>query len=131
MWALHITDRLRQLRRSLRLGQQHVAEALKISVSEISRLERGVRGLRVEQLGIWARALGLRAEIVLWEPADPSELSSEEVPHLDEDGLRLLATVAAALPHMPRPARQALAYEMRLWSHDGTDDSAESDLIAS
>lgn len=113
MWALHVASRLRNLRKVRKLGQDHVARFLDISVSEISRLERGVRGLRVEQLGPWARSLGCRAEVVFWDPIAASEL--EEEGHLDEEALSLLADVAAALPHLSAPARRALRQQMRAW----------------
>ncbi len=99
--------------------QQRVAEALDLSVSAISRLERGIRGLRVEQLVAWAGCLGYRVEVVFYEPvlaservdADPDGVLSS----LDDECAMLLSEVAATLRHMPGPARQALAHEMQLW----------------
>lgn len=113
MWALNVASRLRTMRRVRKLGQEHVARFLDISVSEISRLERGVRGLRVEQLGPWARSLGSRAEVVFWDPITAAELENEG--HLDEEALLILAEVAAALPHLSSPARRALSQQMRAW----------------
>lgn len=113
MWALNVAGRLRMMRRTRKLGQEHVARFLDISVSEISRLERGVRGLRVEQLGPWARSLGARAEVVFWDPITHGELDDEG--HLDEEALTILSEVAAALPHLSAPARRALSQQMRAW----------------
>ena len=94
--------------------QQRVAEALDLSVSAVSRLERGIRGLRVEQLVAWAGCLGYRAEVVFYEPIVPTEAGAD-APGLDDESVMLLAEVAATLRHMPGPARQALAHEMQLW----------------
>jgi len=113
MWALNVASRLRSMRRLRKLGQEHVARFLEISVSEISRLERGVRGLRVEQLGPWARSLGSRAEVVFWDPISRMELEEEQ--HLDEEALRILSEVAAVLPYLPPPARRALSQQMQAW----------------
>ncbi len=108
MWANRIAARLRASRREQDIGQGHVAEALDLSVSEVSRLERGVRGLRVEQVEPWARALGHNVQVVMWE-------DSESGVPFDDDNLELLAEVAAALPHLPAPARAALRAQMQIW----------------
>lgn len=97
------------MRRSQRLGQEHIAKHLGISVSEISRLERGLRGLRVEQVGPWAKSLGCKAELVMWETTDGED------PGLDDSSLLVLREVAASLPHLPGPAREALVNQMRIW----------------
>ena len=108
MWANKVAARLRASRRAQKLGQDHVASALEMSVSEVSRLERGVRGLRVEQVEPWAHSLGCKVQVVMWETEDP------EAPW-DEENLQVLAEVAAALPHLPSPARAALVEQMRIW----------------
>jgi transcriptional regulator with XRE-family HTH domain len=118
-----IAGHLRQLRKSRGLRQEAVARALDLSVSAVSRLERGIRGLRVEQLLAWAGALGYRVELVFWEPVLPEEAYDPEsdAPEplgLDDESKRVLCEVAAALPHMPRPTRQALAFEMQVWRED-------------
>ncbi len=97
------------MRRTRKLGQEHIAKHLGISVSEISRLERGLRGLRVEQVGPWAKSLGCKAELVLWE----TDIGDD--PGLDESSLKVLKEVAASLPHLPGPAREALVNQMRIW----------------
>lgn len=120
MWAIDIARRLRELRRGKKTGQEHVARALDISVSEISRLERGVRGLRVEQLGPWAKSLGCRVEMVMWQPPENAAGAGGLDGRLDEESLGVLGQVAAALPYMPAPARAGLAHEMRLWIEANT-----------
>ncbi len=109
MWALEVAGRLRSLRRAKKIGQEHIARYLGISVSEISRLERGLRGLRVDQVGLWAKSLGCKAELVIWETTD------SENPGLDDDSLSVLREVAQSLPHLPGPARKALINQMRIW----------------
>ena len=114
MWAARIAHRLRALRRRQKLGQQHIAEALDLSVSEVSRLERGIRGLRVDQLPVWLEAMGYRVELVTWKDAGGS---------WDDDASNTLAEVAAALPHLPPEARRSLTAQMRIWR--GQDVSLE------
>ena len=97
------------MRRALHLGQDHIARHLDVSVSEISRLERGLRSLRVDQLDPWAKSLGFRAEIVMW--VDPAGEGSG----VDEDSLKVLEEVAASLPHLPPRAREALINQMQIW----------------
>jgi len=110
MFAERVASRLRSMRRDAGHRQQRVAEALELSVSAVSRLERGIRGLRVEQLVSWAGCLGYRVEVVFYEPVHPHHRAT-----LSEDDAMVLADVAAALPHMPSPARNALAHQMQLW----------------
>jgi len=110
-WALDVAKRLKAMRRTQRLRQPHIADALDISVSEISRLERGLRGLRVSQLGPWAKSLGRNVEILMWEDGDVPGPGGG----IDDDSRRILAEVAESLPHLPPPAREALIHQMRLW----------------
>ncbi len=114
-WALEVAGRLKALRRSQKARQPHIAEALDISVSEISRLERGLRGLRVAQLGPWAKSLGLNVEVLMWE--DPNVTGPGG--GIDEDSRRILMEVAESLPFLPPPARDALVHQMRLWRDAG------------
>ena len=123
MLATRVAERLRRFRKDRGLRQEHVARALDLSVSAISRLERGIRGLRVEQLVAWAGSLGYHVELLFWKPVLPSE---EWIPDengdgqspLDEECVALLADVASALPHMPRPSRRALSHEMQVWREE-------------
>ena len=97
------------MRRFRRLGQEHIASHLDVSVSEISRLERGLRSLRVDQIDPWAKSLGFNVELVMWEA------TSEHVEEVDAASLRVLEEVAAALPYLPSPAREALVSQMQIW----------------
>jgi transcriptional regulator with XRE-family HTH domain len=122
MFATEVAHRLRRFRKDRGLRQEHVARALGLSVSAISRLERGIRGLRVEQLVAWAGSLGYRVELLFWKPVLPSEEWASEdadtAPVLDDECVTLLSDVASALPHMPGPARRALAHEMQVWREE-------------
>ncbi len=131
MFATNVAARLRSYRKARSFRQERVAQALGLSVSAVSRLERGIRGLRVEQLVAWAGALGYRVELLFWEPVLPSEeydpTDPDAVDPLDDECMMVLAEVAASLPHMPGPARQALAHEMQLWREEAMrrrDDAA-------
>jgi transcriptional regulator with XRE-family HTH domain len=112
MWALDVASRLRELRRAQKIGQDVVARALEISVSEVSRLERGVRGVRLEQIAPWSEALGQRADLVLWDAGTAQA-------RMDPEAQAVLREVAAALPHMPSPARKALAQSVQIWREEG------------
>jgi transcriptional regulator with XRE-family HTH domain len=114
-----VASRLKALRKQQKAPQEVVASAVGTSVSAVSRLERGLRGLRVDQLVAWAGALGYRIDVVFWTPATTAEQWDKERPELamglDDGCAAVLAEVASALPHVPEPARQALMHEMRLW----------------
>lgn len=111
MFGERVASRLRKMRKQAGHRQQRVADALDLSVSAISRLERGIRGLRVEQLVDWAGCLGYNVEVVFYEPVS----ADDDAPELDGEANMILADVASALPYMPAPARMALAHEMQLW----------------
>ncbi len=123
MLATRVAQRLRRFRKDRGLRQEHVAKALGLSVSAISRLERGIRGLRVEQLVAWAGSLGYRVELLFWKRVLAAEEwtrgeNGDDGSALDEECVALLADVASALPHMPRPSRRALAHEMQVWREE-------------
>ena len=87
--SLDLPSNLKSIRRSLKLRQSHIADALGLSISEISRIERGRRRLRVDQIEIWAKALGHRVSMVLYTGK----------PLLEDDEI-LLNRVATTLTHM-------------------------------
>ncbi len=104
-------SRLRSLRRAKRINQSFIANQLGLSISEISRIERGRRRLRVDQLRVWARSIGYRVEMVFWE-------TGEDDPDIDESARDVLQHVVAAIQYMPEPARKALIHEMDLWRQE-------------
>jgi transcriptional regulator with XRE-family HTH domain len=117
-----IASRLRVMRRAQRAPQDVVAKAVGSSISAVSRLERGLRSLRVDQLVAWAGALGYRIDVVFWRPTLRQEVWDPDHPEkamgLDDACADVLSEVASALPHMPEPARKALVQEMRLWKEE-------------
>ena len=117
-----IASRLRTMRRAQRAPQDIVAQAVGSSISAVSRLERGLRSLRVDQLVAWAGALGYRIDVVFWMPTLEDEKWDTEHPELamglDDECANVLAEVASALPHMPEVARKALVHEMQLWREE-------------
>ena len=102
---MQVHSRLRAIRRAMRLGQEVIAKYLGISVSEISRLERNLRRMRMDQLEPWAAALGFRVEVVLYESQEP----------LDSESQTVMTAVAEGLPSMPSAAREALILQMAIW----------------
>jgi transcriptional regulator with XRE-family HTH domain len=133
-----VASRLRVMRRIQKAPQDVVAKAVGSSISAVSRLERGLRSLRVDQLVAWAGALGYRIDVVFWKPTLEDETWDKEHPEkamgLDDDCAAVLSEVAAALPHMPDPARKALVHEMRLWKEEALRargiDPATADMSA-
>ncbi|MEZ4235869.1 MAG: helix-turn-helix transcriptional regulator [Myxococcota bacterium] len=117
-----VASRLRVMRRVQKAPQDIVAKAVGSSISAVSRLERGLRSLRVDQLVAWAGALGYRIDVVFWKPTLAEEIWDPDHPEramgLDDECAAVLSEVASALPHMPEPARKALVHEMRLWKED-------------
>jgi transcriptional regulator with XRE-family HTH domain len=117
-----IASRLRVMRKTQRAPQDVVARAVGSSISAVSRLERGLRSLRVDQLVAWAGALGYRIDVVFWRPTLNDEVWDSDHPEksmgLDDACALVLSEVASALPHMPEPARKALVQEMRLWKEE-------------
>jgi transcriptional regulator with XRE-family HTH domain len=114
-----VAIRLKALRKRQKLPQEVVGQAVGTSISAVSRLERGLRGLRVDQLVAWAGALGCRVDVVFWKPTTATEQWDGEHPELamglDDGCADVLAEVASALSHVPEPARRALVHEMSLW----------------
>jgi len=108
---VNIASRLRSLRRAKRINQSYIAESLGLSVSEISRIERGRRRLRVDQLRTWAMSLGYGVELLFWETTDDDS-------DIDDSARAVLQHVVAAIQYMPAPARQALIHEMNLWRQE-------------
>ena len=114
-----IAGRLAILRRRESVSQEVVAEAIGLSISGVSRLERGLRHLRVDQLVAWAGALGLRVDIVVWRPVEgPGEADAGAVRARADDHDVVLAEVAAALPHLPEPVKRATVRKMREWKEE-------------
>lgn len=117
-----VAGRLRKMRREQRAPQDVVAQAVGSSISAVSRLERGLRSLRVDQLVAWAGALGYRIDVIFWKPTLAEEEWDREHPEsamgLDDDCAKVLSEVASALPHMPEVARKALVHEMQLWKEE-------------
>lgn len=117
-----VASRLRAMRRAQRAPQDIVAKAVGSSISAVSRLERGLRSLRVEQLVAWAGALGYRIDVVFWKPVTRDEEWDRENPDramgLDDECAEVLSEVASALPHLPEINRKSLIAEMRLFKEE-------------
>ncbi|MEQ1501926.1 MAG: helix-turn-helix transcriptional regulator [Myxococcota bacterium] len=118
-FGTQVAAMLRAMRRAQKAPQEVVAKALPNSISAVSRLERGLRNLRVDQLVSWAGALGYRVDVVFWTPAvadqqwDPEHL--DRALGLEADAARVLAEVASGVSHMPPAARQALVHKVQTW----------------
>lgn len=91
-----VRAQLRERRRALGLNQTEVATALGVTHSALSRWESGDRDPSVAELEAWARAVGLRVEIV--EPGC-----------LDPRRAGLLSLFARVLPVLPDVLLDALA----------------------
>lgn len=103
------------------MSQAQVGTALGLSASQVSRIESGKRGLSIEQLGPWARALGVRADLMLWQPDEHPRVASEPHAFEDTEATALMRRVATAIPSMSPRARAALRMVLELWQEDQDD----------
>jgi len=106
------------------MSQAQIGHALDLSASQVSRIESGKRGLSIEQLGPWARVLGVRAELILWQPGENEGGLDAMAGHVDQEGMALLRQVAASVPHMSPPARAALSLVLQLWRAESVDEES-------
>lgn len=117
--ADQLAARLRSIRRQQHASQEIVARATGLTISGISRLERGLRSMRVDLLVAWVGALGYRVDVVMWKPAVPSEQWDPDRPDdavgLDDDCAAVLAEVASGVGFMPETPRKALVARMGAW----------------
>lgn len=129
-----IASRLRRMRQASKTGQEIVSKATGMSVSGISRLERGHRSLRVDLLVAWAGALGYRIDVVLWQPTLASERWDpehfERAIGLDDACAEVLAEVASGVSHMPEAARRALVERVRFWRAEAIARADAAEKIA-
>jgi len=65
--------RLRALRRSRGMTQTELADALGTHYTSVSHVERGLRGLTIQQLVKLAKALRVSADEILFEPKASKE----------------------------------------------------------
>ena len=113
--ARDIASKLREIRKTRGHSQEHVARALGLSPSQVSRIESGKRGLSIDQLGPWAASLGVRAELILWETEGGVDSGMSFLAgQLDEESISVLRQVAATLPHMNPHSQAALVHIMRM-----------------
>ena len=124
MNARDIARKLRDLRIERGMSQAQIGHALDLSASQVSRIESGKRGLSIEQLGPWARVLGVRAELILWQPGENEGGLDAMAGHVDQEGMALLRQVAASVPHMSPPARAALSLVLQLWRAESVDEES-------
>lgn len=108
-FARHVLARLAGIRQDLKRKQSVVAEALAVSASAVSRLERGARTLSISRLWVWGQALGLRADVLLWQPLGEHDA-------LTDQDRALLSALARVLPGMPEPAKQSLYSSTQIWA---------------
>jgi transcriptional regulator with XRE-family HTH domain len=106
-----IARKLRDLRIERGMSQAQIGSALDLSASQVSRIESGKRGLSIEQLGPWARVLGVLDTIA---------------GHVDAEGMALLRQVAGSVPHMTPPARAALSLVLQLWRAESLGDDLDT-----
>ena len=74
-------------------------------------MENGKRRMSIDQLGKFAAALGMEAELLLYE----AETDDDRLRYADRVAL---SEVASALPHLPKPALTALLSTVRIWKRE-------------
>ena len=84
--------------------------------SEISRLEgSGRKHMSVEKLHVWAGALGMSAEIILWTGHVEPGLVETAREARDPESVELLRELAITLPRMSRDHRDTLRALLKGW----------------
>lgn len=84
------TNRIRELRKARKLTQQQLAEKVGISYTHLGRIENGERGLDMEYIPAFAKALGVKPYEILPKEWQPEEISPEE-----REILRMIRKTAA------------------------------------
>mgnify|MGYP000844293477 FL=1 len=80
-------ERIRNTREDMDILQQELADAVEMNVSVLSRIEKGTRPIRDDELKKIARKLGVTTDYLLGNPPPPSP------PHIDARTRRQLEKV--------------------------------------
>lgn len=72
------TNRIKELRKAQKLTQQQLAEKVGISYTHLGRIENGERGLDMEYIPAFAKALGVKPYEILPQEWQPEEITPEE-----------------------------------------------------
>lgn len=119
-----LRDRLKQLRKEAGLSAAALGrkmDSTRQAVWNVENTPDGVRvGISLEQLERWVEACGrtLRVEFALVGGADAELVSL--VRRLDPSGIEALSRWARLWPHLPGPAKRAMATEALEWEHEPT-----------
>ena len=78
-YEVSLVEKLRARRRAMRMSQQKVAKKLGMSYMNVSHIERGRRGIKLDTLMKWAQILNLQLEINLLErsKAETNQLTKQ------------------------------------------------------
>ncbi len=82
-------DKIRNTREDMDILQQELADAIEMNVSVLSRIEKGTRPIRDDELKKIAQKLGVTSDYLLGNPVPPA--SSQ--PHMDARTRRQLEKV--------------------------------------
>jgi transcriptional regulator with XRE-family HTH domain len=93
-------ERLRNLRHSLGITQRDIARLLGVDQAHISNVERGVRGLTIQQVVKLSRGLRISADEILNNGKKPKQV------HSLRDGRILLRL--QRIQELPPPQQQAI-----------------------
>lgn len=85
------TNRIRELRKARKLTQQQLAEKVGISYTHLGRIENGERGLDMEYIPAFAKALDVKPYEIL-----PKEWQPEEITPGEREILRMIRKTATS-----------------------------------
>lgn len=83
LFAMHPTNRIRELRKKAGLSQAELARIVGISQPAISQIENDTRPLTIDWMRSLARIFGVTAADILCDHDNPHRLSDEEQALLD------------------------------------------------
>ena len=68
-YEISLVGQLRERRKQMRISQSKIGKKLGMSFMNVSHIERGTRGVKLDDLYKWADALNLKLSIALLEKA--------------------------------------------------------------
>ena len=84
-----IGEKIKRLRRELRISQEELAEILGVTYQQVQRYENGMNKLNVENIQTVADALNMPVSY-FFEGEKPSMVAEKSVPYLPSDEIKLL-----------------------------------------
>lgn len=112
-----IVSRLEEIRRSAGLSQERLADRLRVSRVQVSRIENSISRTPVETLESWADACGYDLVLVARESPAARELAAE-LDHATPAERALCLRLSRLLPRLDDRERQMVVSYVRVLEED-------------